>query len=161
MLAQDKVQLLDEMGRGAEDVLAYVQLLPEEVWSFKPAPEKWSIKEIVGHLADVDAKMYGPRLRRMVAENNPFLPSLDQNEFVIQGRHQEKAPQDLLAEFRQAREANLAFLRQTEDKDWQRTGQHEEYGRMVFSDIIRERLVPHDRKHLEQMKRNVAAFQIR
>lgn len=63
MLAQDKVQLLDEMARGAEDVLAYVQPLPEEVWSFKPAPEKWSIKEIVGHLADVDAKMYSPRLR--------------------------------------------------------------------------------------------------
>lgn len=158
MLSVDNEQVIEDLKKDSEKILAYVRSLSEPVWNFKPGPERWSIKEILGHLADVDDKIYLPRLKRIVAEQYPFLPSIDQEELVRQGGHQEQSSAELMARYKKARQATIQFLQSTSDSDWERTGQHEEYGKLVFGQIVRERMRWHDQKHLEQIKRNVAAF---
>src|SRR5260370_36130129 len=50
---------------------------PHDVLQWKPAPDRWSISEVLAHLLDV-VQMFSERVRRMVEEQSPQLPEFDQ-----------------------------------------------------------------------------------
>ena len=52
--------------------------LPEDLLRWKPAPERWSIAEVIGHLADIEV-VYADRTRRIVTEDTPRLQKYDRN----------------------------------------------------------------------------------
>ena len=78
MEQRDKVRLLanlKSLPNELEDLLAG---LDDQTLRWRPIPNKWSIKEIMCHLRDMERLAYLARYRRMLAEENPLLPNVDQ-----------------------------------------------------------------------------------
>ena len=58
--------------------------LPEDLLRWKPSPERWSIAEVLGHLADLEM-VYADRTRRIVTEDTPTLQKYDPTGTVVIG----------------------------------------------------------------------------
>src|SRR5690242_9716592 len=71
--------------------------LSEKVLRYKPGPDKWSILEILGHLADIEI-VYAYRIRQMLADEKPVLAPMDQNAWARElGYMQSNAPELIAA----------------------------------------------------------------
>jgi hypothetical protein len=113
-----------------------------------PAPGKWSAREIVAHLADVE-QVFSFRLRQALAEDHAVIQPFDQG---IWG--QRYAAYDLasgLALFHAARNWNLRLLATITEADRARPTTHPERGAMTFWTIV-ETMAGHDINHLHQLE---------
>ena len=117
-----------------------------------PAPGKWSIREIVAHLADCEIA-FSFRLRQTLAEDHPILQPFDQEKWA-----QRYGPYDLqsgLRMFDASRNWNAKLLTTITEEDRRRHVTHPERGTMSFWTIV-ETMAGHDIHHLEQIKRIVS-----
>ena len=120
-----------------------------------PAPRKWSICEIVAHLADCEI-VFSFRLRQTLA------PALDQPHAIIQPfdqdawakRYEAYQFEPALALFQAARNWNLLYLTTVSQDDRHRRVTHPERGTMPFWTIV-ETMAGHDINHLQQIERLV------
>jgi len=125
----------------------------------KPAPREWSVLECIGHVTDAETVM-SARYRWVLAHEEPELIGYDQDLWVDGLRHNEDDPADLLAVFEALRIANLALWRRSSPEQRARVGIHRERGRESF-DLMFRLLGGHDRVHLDQAERGLAAVRAR
>jgi uncharacterized damage-inducible protein DinB len=119
-----------------------------------PAPGKWSIREIVAHLADCEL-VFSFRLRQALAEEHAIIQPFDQGIWA-----QRYAAYDLasgLALFTAARNWNLKFLTTLNKVDRHRPTTHPERGTMTLWTIV-ETMAGHDINHLQQIERIAATI---
>jgi hypothetical protein len=83
--------------------------------------DKWSIREVFGHLSDAE-RVFGYRAFCISRGEQAFLPAFDENAYVARSHYDEQTLADLLAELIAVRRANIAFLRHLGDREWERTG---------------------------------------
>lgn len=122
----------------------------------RPAPGKWSIREIITHLADTEMVMCC-RARWIAFEKNPTLVPFDQERWAA-GRAREEEPlAETLARFRILRRSQIRLFRRASAKDFQRSGFHPERGVVTLQEQL-ETLAGHDLNHLEQIQRLAAAY---
>jgi uncharacterized damage-inducible protein DinB len=121
-----------------------------------PAPGKWSIREIVAHLADCEL-VFAFRLRQALApatgEPHAIIQPFDQEAWA-----QRYAAYDLASAldlFQAARTWNMHLLRTVNDTDRGRLTTHPERGTMTFWTIV-ETMAGHDLNHLQQLERLTA-----
>src|SRR2546423_1047843 len=72
---------LDAAEQSPKQVAAAVSGLGERTLHYKPAPDKWCIQEVLGHLADVEI-VYAYRLRQMLADKKPVIAPMDQDDWA-------------------------------------------------------------------------------
>jgi hypothetical protein len=123
--------------------------------SFREAPNKWSVSEILQHLADSEI-VWGYRLRRVMAEERPQLIGFDQDLWSRRLRYDEADAHQALATFKPLRAANLQLLRGAPDQDLDRVGIHAERGEESLRHMIRL-YAGHDLAHRRQIERVLAA----
>jgi hypothetical protein len=123
--------------------------------SFREAPGKWSVKEIMQHLADSEI-VWGYRLRRVMAEERPQLIGFDQDLWARRLRYDEADADQALATFRPLREANMRLLQSAPAQDLDRVGIHAERGDESLRHMIRL-YAGHDLAHRRQIERVLAA----
>ena len=124
--------------------------LSDEQLARTPQPGKWSIHQIVAHLADCEIMFQG-RLRMILFQDNPTLVSFDQETWSA-GWAREKEPFDVTFErFRVLRESTLRLLRNTPEADLQRIGTHTERGPQKAVDYI-TLIAGHDINHRRQIQ---------
>ena len=116
----------------------------------RPAPEKWSVGEIIAHLAE-DELVTSWRYRQMIENSGCALASFDQDQWARLGDYRSWRPADALAMFRLLREANLRMLRSLASEEWDRFGVHAERGRITVRDLVRH-MAGHDMNHVEQIR---------
>jgi len=102
-----------------EETAALLQPLSETDAMYRYAPDKWSIKEVVGHLADVERIMAYRALRIARGDLTP-LPGFDENVYVPAGKFDTRALADLVGDLRTARSSTLALLRTFDADAWRR-----------------------------------------
>ena len=93
----------------------------------RPAPGKWSAREIIHHLADSEM-MSAMRMRWLLATDRPAIVPYDQDEFAKR-LHYDRPIAASLAAFKAARESTAQLLDLLTDADWLREGTHPEHGR--------------------------------
>ncbi|MDF2681102.1 MAG: hypothetical protein K0R47_2292 [Brevibacillus sp.] len=148
--------LIEEYGRGHERVKEAIRSLTEEEMHYKPGPNKWSIHEIVVHLAD--AELVGVhRMKRVLAENDPMLTAYDQDAWAMSLGYAEQDAKRSLELFGLIRAMMVPVLEKVEGADWQRCGIHEEAGSLTLVQLL-ERYVNHVGDHLAQIQRVQAAY---
>lgn len=125
----------------------------------KPAPREWSVLECIGHVTDAETVM-SARYRWVLAHDKPELIGYDQDLWVDGLRHNEDDPADLVAVFEALRGANLALWSRTSPEQRARVGLHRERGPESF-DLMFRLLGGHDRVHLDQADRALAAVRAR
>jgi hypothetical protein len=149
----------------AADVLeasggAFVSLLrsmPEEMASWRPAPEEWCANECVGHIIECERRAFAGRIQLALETDNPGFEPWDQPA-VARARHDcaKKAGQ-LIAEFEPLRRDSLQLVRSLQGDQLERGGVHPKVGRLTVNDLLHE-WVHHDGNHLRQLLANVQAF---
>jgi len=77
---------------------------------FKPGPEEWSIKEVIGHLNDVE-RVFSYRLLRISRNDATPLSGFEQNDFVREAGFDKSPLDELLDEFKHLRRANIIAIR--------------------------------------------------
>ena len=116
---------------------------------------KWSINEVVAHLADSDL-VWGYRLRRVLADERPQITGYDQDQWADRLRYSEARLADSLALFAANRAANLRLVRAATPEDLQRVGVHSERGEESAAHMLKL-YAAHDLVHLRQIDRIKAA----
>ncbi len=91
----------------------------QEVYRY--LPDKWSIREVVGHLVDAE-RVFGHRAFCISRGENANLPSFDEVLYVGQSNYDERPLQELIGELADVRRSNLHFYRRLQDEDWRRQG---------------------------------------
>ena len=124
--------------------------LTERQLSRRPAPGKWSIREIVAHLADGEV-ILGSRYRLVAAHDRPALPGYDQDLFVERLGVGNATTEELLADFEMARAVNLGLLVRLPDEAFGRVGIHSERGEESIRTMV-AMYAGHDRVHLDQIE---------
>jgi len=121
---------------------------------WKPEPSKWSIAEILAHLADAEL-VVGWRMRSVVGENGVTLQPFDQNVWASVFQYGKRDVKRSLETFRVLRENNLAMLKEIPRESWDNYGMHLERGRETVAHLVRM-LAGHDTNHILQIERIVA-----
>jgi hypothetical protein len=120
----------------------------------RPAAGKWSVSEIVAHLADAEI-VGGFRMRVILGAPGTPIAAFDQDSWVISGHYEKRDPRKSVEQFRVAREANLALLKSLTPEQWKHYGMHAERGRESIEHIVRM-FAGHDLNHLQQVERILA-----
>jgi hypothetical protein len=114
-------------------------------------PDKWSVLQVLSHLADAEM-VNGYRLRLMVAEDNPPIPGFDQDQWADGLRYQDSDPQVQLNRYEQFKKSNIEFFRGLTDAERERVGLHSERGKESVYLLFRL-MAAHDLVHLNQIQR--------
>jgi hypothetical protein len=121
----------------------------------RPAPEKWSVAEIVAHLADVEI-VVGWRVRSVLGAPGTPIQAYDQDAWVRAGQYAKRDPRKSLEQFRVLRETNLALYKMLSPEQWKHHGVHAERGEESVERIV-QMLAGHDINHIEQIERILAS----
>lgn len=89
--------------------IALLETLSEEQANFRYAPDKWSIKQIIGHITDHE-RIMTYRALRFSRKDTTLLPGYDQNLFVENSRFDELSLRQLIDDFKNVRRATNSFI---------------------------------------------------
>jgi hypothetical protein len=116
----------------------------------RPAPDKWSVSEILAHLADAEI-VGGFRMRLILGAPGTAVAAFDQDAWVISLHYSKRDPRKSVDQFRALREANLALLKSLTPEQWKVYGMHSERGQESIEHIVRM-FAGHDLNHLRQIE---------
>jgi uncharacterized damage-inducible protein DinB len=152
MTESELKQHLDEAEKSPKLIAAAVSGLSEKVLRYKPAPGKWSILEILGHLSDAEI-LYAYRLRQMLADKEPTIAPIDQDAWAQHLGYMEERPAELVAAYGLNRYGNLRLLRRLKAGDLEKGAFHPERNRKVTVAEIVTMMAGHGPNHLQQIER--------
>ena len=89
--------------------------------AYRYAEGKWSVREVVGHLADAE-RIFGYRLLRIGRGDETPLPGFEENDYVPAGKFEQRDFGDVLEEWVAVRNATLALIRGLPAEAWKRSG---------------------------------------
>ena len=119
--------------------------------TLRPEPGKWSIGEILAHLADAEL-VVGFRLRLILASNGTPIQAFDQDAWADTFSYSRRDPKTSLETFRLLRENNLRLLSSVPRGLWKNYGQHQERGKESVDHIVRM-MAGHDLNHMLQIEK--------
>ena len=113
----------------------------------RPSPKKWSVRDILCHLADTETA-FAFRLRQTVAEAHHIIQPYDQDAFAA--AYEERTSREGLDTFSAIRRWNILFIRSAVPAALPKAVTHPERGTMTFQTIL-ETMAGHDLNHLSQI----------
>ncbi len=128
-----------------------VKGIPTAKMRKRPAPDKWSVAEILAHLADVEI-VVGWRMRSILGAPGTPIQAFDQDAWVMAGHYAKRDPRESIEQHRVVREANLALLKSLSADQWKQYGQHAERGQESIERIV-AMIAGHDVNHIRQIER--------
>jgi uncharacterized damage-inducible protein DinB len=129
----------------------FIKGVPTAKLRKRPAPDKWSVAEILAHLADVEIAI-GWRIRSILGAPGTPVQAYDQNAWVTTGHYDKRDPSKSIELHRVVREANLALLKSLSPDQWKHYGQHAERGQESI-ELIVHMVAGHDVNHIHQIER--------
>lgn len=109
---------LREQGSATESIL---QLLNDKQASFRYAPDKWSVKQLVGHVTDAE-RIFGYRALAIARGETRQLPGFDEKSYGVTGEFDRRPWADLIGELATVRQATVALFRGLPEEAWERSG---------------------------------------
>ncbi len=137
----DFLQILEDQHSTLQRLLSP---LTDEQANFRYAPDKWSIKEVLGHISDAE-RIFAYRLLRIARGDQTPLASFEQDPYITAGNFGARKLSDLLEEFSSVRQATITLVRSLDAKSWMRRGtaSQKEITALALGFII----AGHDRHH--------------
>ncbi|HTX37259.1 MAG TPA: DinB family protein [Bryobacteraceae bacterium] len=113
-------------------------------------PGKWTIRQMVAHLAD--AELVGAhRFRQVIAEETPTLIAFDQDAWVRHLDYAHRKPKQSLETFRRIRAENYELLKSLPPEAFERAGNHSQNGRVTLGQML-EGYAQHAESHARQLQ---------
>lgn len=150
---------------GADDPAAVQAATPEGLAALlaeagdqlhaSPADGEWSVWGCLAHLVDAEIAV-SSRYRWILTTDQPMLPGYDQDLWVGRTHFPDESTENLLAIWQPLRNANLRLWARSTPAEHDRVGLHQERGQESY-DLTFRMIAGHDRFHLDQMLRTIAA----
>lgn len=113
--------ILAILGKQIDETTNLLDSIPESQANFRYAPNKWSIKELVGHLIDSE-RIFAYRALRFARNDKTPLPGFEQDDYVSNASFNSCALTDLASELMGVRQSTLFLFRHLDESAWMRTG---------------------------------------
>lgn len=126
----------------------------EEDVRWKPAPDRFSIGEVLAHLSHSEGNCYRARLDRFLNEEMPEFER-DDAQFHLE-RYAAADPEDSFDHFEEQRESNVEFLRELPEEAGEKRAIHKEAGEITLANMLHEWAL-HDLGHIRQIAELVRA----
>jgi FMN phosphatase YigB (HAD superfamily) len=126
-----------------------------EGWGYKPAPAEWCLTEILCHLRDVERTVNLPRIRKILAEENPFLAGEDTDHWVEEHNCADQVGAEILEDFIRARKETIGLLSDLQ-AEWSRAARHAIFGPTTILELVGI-MAGHDRVHIQQIWKTIHA----
>jgi hypothetical protein len=141
---------LERFRRGPELLAMVLTGVYGDETDFSLTPGKWSIRQLIAHLAD--AELVGAqRFRQVIAEDNPPLGAFDQDAWARNLDYARKQPKQSLESFRRVRAENYELLKSLPESAFERTGVHSERGAVTLRQLL-DTYAEHAESHARQMQ---------
>ena len=135
----------------AKKLAALIRGLDKKKLARRLAPGKWSIAEILAHLAD--AEIVGSwRMRLILGASGTSIQAFDQDAWAQTFDYAHRDARQSLETFRVLRENNLKLLESLPKNLWENYGMHAERGKETIAHIVRM-FAGHDLNHLSQVEK--------
>ena len=133
----------------SEQTHAYLRSLPAASGDKRYAPDKWSVKEVIGHIIDIE-RVFGYRALSFARDTPGPLPGIEQDDWMKVATFGSRRLEDLIDELHSVRQSNLFFFRHLDAEAWMRKGIASECEFTVRG--IAYIILGHERHHLEILK---------
>lgn len=134
----------------SEIVRALLNGITPEQAQWKPAPDRFSLAEVLEHLSHVEGHYFRAPLERMVDEDHPAVEGYDQNAYAAAGQYSGRDPEDSFDHWEEQRESNVEYLRSLPAAAATRTGAHRRLGTFTVMELVNEWAF-HDLGHVRQI----------
>jgi hypothetical protein len=143
---QDDENIVTAMADQLDGVLTRFASVPHERGDYRYAPGKWTLKEVIGHLADTE-RVFAYRALRIARGDTIPLPSFDDQAWVAEMGAEDRTLRDMVEEFGLVRRASLALFHHLPPAAWTRIGVASEHP--ATPRALAYIMVGHARHHLE------------
>jgi len=131
---------------------ALVSGVSDDEARWRSSPDRWSILEVVNHLADEEVRDFRTRVDLTLHRPGETWPPIDPERWVGEERYAEQELGESLRRFLDGRAASLAFLERLVNPQWERSYAHPSMGEMRADDVLAAWVV-HDLLHIRQINR--------
>ncbi len=142
-------ELIDRYKDGYRVVAEALVGATDEELDARPAPNKWTAREVVHHLGDSEMTA-AVRFRVLLAVDRPQIVGFDQDEFARR-LHYDRPTEASLDLFKAARRSTAELMDRMTDAEWSREGTHTEHGRYTIERWL-EIYSDHAHKHADQIR---------
>ncbi len=146
----DRSSLLERFRRGPELLAVVLTGVFGEEEDFIAAPGKWSIRQLVAHLADTEL-VVAHRFRQVLAEENPTLVAFNQEAWAANLDYARRKPKQSLETLRRLRAENYELVKDLPETALGRHGNHTERGRLTLREML-EGFTSHTETHARQIE---------
>jgi uncharacterized damage-inducible protein DinB len=148
---EDVVTALAAQGDETQKLLAS---LDEERAAYRYAPDKWSIKGVIGHVVDSE-RIFAYRLLAVARGDETPLPGFDEKEYAKHANFDRRSLRNLAEELDALRRANLLLMRNLSDDDWNRRGVAN--NNATSARALAYTMLGHERHHLKVLRERYMA----
>lgn len=156
-LLEYRRQLLAHWQQVVDDLRQTLQAIPPARRHQPLEDGGWTPHQIMAHLRDVEAHALLPRLERILAEETPYLPNFNEQDWMQRHYQPQEPLEAILNAYADLRARQLALLRNAPGEAWSRTGRHPWWGKRTLQWWV-ERSLAHAREHLEQLQQAVEKY---
>jgi len=150
-MAIELEEVRSKLMQGRDVIVALCSHLEADTWRWRPAAGKWSLLEVVNHLADEEKDDFRKRIDLLLHHPGTAWPGIDPEGWCVERKYNDQDPQESLQRFVEERAASLEWLGQLGNVDWDATYQHQS-GPLRAGDLLLSWMV-HDDLHGRQMLR--------
>jgi len=146
----------ESIAHAQQQLRLMVHPLSESQLRYRPAPNEWSVSEIVGHLIDTE-QLLRYRITRMCQYDHPLIIPMDQDESVQRNGYQHADVDLLFRKLHAERQYTQHFLAKLPVRALGRTGWHAQGGLWQVGKTVNY-LARHDYLHHQQIRQNLVAY---
>ena len=128
--------------------------LDREDAKWKPAPDRFSVAEVLAHLSQSESQCYRLRLDRFLSEEMPEFETEDAQMYL--DLYRDADAEDSFDQFEEHRENNVAYLRTLPQSAGERRAYHKAAGEITLQQMLHEWAM-HDLGHIRQIAELVRA----
>jgi len=147
------------MAHHAETLRNLTQGVSDEQARWKPDAQSWSVLEVINHLCDEERADFRVRLDGILHHPSEPWPGIDPAGWVTERHYNRRSLEESVADFVQAREESLTWLKGLSSPNWQ-TEYETSFGRITAGDMLASWL-GHDLLHMRQLVELHWAYMVR
>jgi hypothetical protein len=153
-----ETKILDLLETQGEATRQFLSEVSETEAANRHAPYTWSVKQVVGHMADAE-RIFGVRALRFARNDPTALPGFDENPYVDEANFDDRTLVDVATEFALIRQSHLHLFRGFTDEAWLRIGIAN--GHAVTVRALAYVIAGHERHHMTILRKRLAPVESR
>jgi hypothetical protein len=151
-MAMDPAWVIDRLESNAAVLQAQLRLVRNSQAMWKPAPDKWSILEVINHVADEETDDFRMRLRLLLEDPSREWPPIDPERAAVEHKFNTRDLRESLHRFTRERARSVEWLRVLPQTNWHIAHHHSKLGNLRAGDLLCSWLA-HDLIHIRQINR--------